>query len=317
MWIYRFGVLLVTKGTAGRTKRKHVPYVTKRDLLRRVSCYLFAEALDMPIRRISASLPLGDAKRAGLLRGLFWLSYGEAARIRPILKSEYFKAGRVLFSSSAYPDGVHFLLTGAVCVINENQGKLVAVLPPGVIPEFQPPDHLGHHFRFQAFTTCEIGTLGWESFMGLDANLSVATLRRFIEQITIQFSKVLARGAGFFDLSLRDRLIVTLLQLAKDFGVPDSRGRLIPLHFTHKALADLACGSRPKVTGILAELEQEKKLIRDREHFILRIDGFAPNSSPRWNRGARALRGSDSSNSTLPRRNRGKSTESPISREEN
>jgi CRP-like cAMP-binding protein len=192
-----------------------------------------------------------------------------------LLETRYFESNSLLFSSNAYPNKIHVLLSGAVGVIHEHRKKLVAVLPPGIIPEFQSLAHLGHHFNFEALTNCEIGTLSWESFMGVDANLSVSSLRRFIQGNSVQFSKVLARGGGFLEMNLHDRLIVTLLQLADDFGLPDARGRLIPLYLNHKALADLACGSRPKVTEHLAELEREQVILRDGRRFIVKIEQFA------------------------------------------
>jgi CRP/FNR family transcriptional regulator, cyclic AMP receptor protein len=229
----------------------------------------------MAVLRVSGARPIGDAKRTVVPRGLSWLSYREATRIMRLLEIRYFEANNIVFSSSAYPNKIHVLLSGAASVIHEDRNKLVAILPPGIIPEFEPLAHLDHHFRFEALTNCVIGTLSWESFMGIDANLSMSSLRRFIQQNSIQFSKVLVRATGFFEMSLHDRLIVTFLQLADDLGVPDSRGRLIPLNLNHQALADLACGSRPKVTQHLAELEREQIVLRVGRRFIVKIQEFA------------------------------------------
>ena len=73
-------------------------------------------------------------------------------------------------------------------------------------------------------------------------------------------------------LDLRERLVITLIQLCSNFGVVESRGILLRVFLSHKDLADLVGASRPRVTEHLAELEREHLLIRQGRQLIVRLD---------------------------------------------
>ena len=73
-------------------------------------------------------------------------------------------------------------------------------------------------------------------------------------------------------LDLRERLVITLIQLCSNFGVVESHGILLRVFLSHKDLADLVGASRPRVTEHLAELEREHLLIRQGRQLIVRLD---------------------------------------------
>jgi Crp-like helix-turn-helix domain len=74
------------------------------------------------------------------------------------------------------------------------------------------------------------------------------------------------------NLDLHDRVAVALLELASDFGIRESRGMLLGPCFSHQDIADLAGGSRPRVTEHLAQLEREHLLIRQGRQLIVCAD---------------------------------------------
>jgi len=80
-------------------------------------------------------------------------------------------------------------------------------------------------------------------------------------------------------LDLRERLVITLLQLCSNFGVIESRGTLLRISLSHKNLADLVGASRPRVTEYLAELEREHVLIRQGRQLIVRLDKIENSTS--------------------------------------
>ncbi|NHC36946.1 Crp/Fnr family transcriptional regulator [Scytonema millei] len=70
----------------------------------------------------------------------------------------------------------------------------------------------------------------------------------------------------------RDRLLQTLLWLARKFARPVERGRLIDLRLTHQEIAEFIGMTRVSVTRLLSQLEQEGIIDRPRRHFIVLLD---------------------------------------------
>jgi hypothetical protein len=64
--------------------------------------------------------------------------------------------------------------------------------------------------------------------------------RSFISNDLQQWYRLLLRSSSFLNLGLHERIAITLLELATDFGIKDSRGALLAAAFSHQDLADLA-----------------------------------------------------------------------------
>jgi CRP-like cAMP-binding protein len=73
---------------------------------------------------------------------------------------------------------------------------------------------------------------------------------------------LLARYPSFLGLSLRPRIAVALLELSREFGVPDTRGILIRIPLSQRQIAGLVGASRPKVGRVLMDLERQNAIAR-------------------------------------------------------
>lgn len=73
---------------------------------------------------------------------------------------------------------------------------------------------------------------------------------------------------------IRDRLWVFLQWLSYKFGHGSSRGRVINLKLSHRAIAEILGTSRVTVTRTLGQLEEEGLMQRHREHWILSQDAL-------------------------------------------
>ena len=87
-----------------------------------------------------------------------------------------------------------------------------------------------------------------------------------------QWYRLLLRSSGFLNLGLHERIAITLLELAADFGIMESRGALLKASFSHQDIADLVGASRPRVTEHLAQLEREHLVIRQGRQLIVCVD---------------------------------------------
>jgi hypothetical protein len=90
-----------------------------------------------------------------------------------------------------------------------------------------------------------------------------------LEQMNTVWSSVAYRFATFLGLSFRQRLELTLKDLASRFGVQDKRGILLPMKLSHAELAKMIVGSRPMVTRLIGEMIAERSLYRDGKQYIV------------------------------------------------
>jgi hypothetical protein len=99
-----------------------------------------------------------------------------------------------------------------------------------------------------------------------------SAFRQFHQNDLQQWYRLLLRSSSFLNLDLHERIAITLLELASDFGIKESRGALLRASFSHQDIADLVGGSRPRVTEHLAQLEREHLVIRQGRQLIVRVD---------------------------------------------
>jgi CRP-like cAMP-binding protein len=96
--------------------------------------------------------------------------------------------------------------------------------------------------------------------------------KKFHQNDLQQWYRLLLRSSSFLNLGLHERIAITLLELAADFGITESRGALLKASFSHQDIADLVGASRPRVTEHLAQLEREHLVIRQGRQLIVCVD---------------------------------------------
>jgi hypothetical protein len=148
----------------------------------------------------------------------------------------------------------------------------IALLPPGPIPEFPALPLNRFDFRCEAYNDCRVGSLSWIDFNAVTVHGAEIGFKKFHENDMQQWYRLLQRSSVFLNLDLHDRVTKALLELSSDFGIRESRGMLLGPCFSHQDIADLAGGSRPRVTEHLAQLEREHLLIRQGRQLIVCVD---------------------------------------------
>ncbi|HXJ35927.1 MAG TPA: Crp/Fnr family transcriptional regulator [Candidatus Eisenbacteria bacterium] len=104
------------------------------------------------------------------------------------------------------------------------------------------------------------------------------------------FSSLLREKCHLLGLSLRDRVLLTLIALARDFGIAHRDGVLVNLRLTHADVASMAVGSRANVTRAIEELRGEGLVACEPRRLVV------------TRRGLTALRSSEASQSAAPAR---------------
>jgi CRP-like cAMP-binding protein len=217
--------------------------------------------------------PSSDLDKLSRLKALSWLSTSELGLLVGALTLSDFKRPQIILREAALACDAHILLQGIAritCQNARNERVTIALLPPGPIPEFPSLPFSRFDFRCEAYNDCRVGSLSWNGFKGIGADGSA--FRRFHQNDLQQWYRLLLRSCSFLDYDLRERIAITLLELASDFGIEESRGALLRASFSHQDIADLVGASRPRVTEHLAQLEREHLVIRQGRQLIVRVD---------------------------------------------
>jgi CRP-like cAMP-binding protein len=221
------------------------------------------------------NFPDSDLDRLTRLKSLSWLSAPELGLLARALALSDFTRPQIIFHEAALASDAHILLKGIARITCQNarsERVTIALLPPGPIPEFPSLPASRFDFRCEAYSDCRVGTLGWEAFRNITVRSSESNFRKFHQNDLQQWYRLLLRSSNFLNLDLRERIAITLVELASDFGIKEARGTLLRASFSHQDLADLVGASRPRVTEHLAQLERDQLLIRQGRQLIVCTD---------------------------------------------
>jgi CRP-like cAMP-binding protein len=214
-----------------------------------------------------------DAKSLHKLKSLSWLSAAQIERLAAGMSVERVKRHQVVFSEGEASNMVYILLSGAarLSFLNrEGERVLVGLIGAGEI--FGVSALLGQArrpFRCDAFSDCWVGEINPETFVDICLGVPFDIYTHAMEVTVGRWWAMLLRYANSVGISLRERLAVTLLDLAAKFGVQDARGTILTLRLTHGDLADLVGASRQKVTEHMNALERQQIILREGRRLIL------------------------------------------------
>jgi len=208
------------------------------------------------------------------LKALSWLSPAELTMLVGALTLANYKRRAVILDESALAHEAHILLTGIAritCMNAHNERVTVALIAPGLIPEFPQMPMSQSSFQCEAYNDCRVGTLGHAEFDGITRKSSESAFKHLHENDLKQWYRLLLRSSSFLNLGLHERIAIALLELCSDFGVEESRGTLLRVSFSHKDIANLVGASRPRVTEHLARLEREQFVIRQGRQMVVQV----------------------------------------------
>jgi len=142
-----------------------------------------------------------------------------------------------------------------------------------------PPPVLGvtYHFRCEAVTECQVGTIELETFIKISLGIASDDFKRMAASYVGRWDLVQLRCLNFMNCGLEERLALTLLELAENFGIRDKQGIRLTVTARHKDLAELVGASRPRVTEHLIRFERERWILREDRSLIIkptRLESF-------------------------------------------
>jgi CRP/FNR family cyclic AMP-dependent transcriptional regulator len=210
-------------------------------------------------------------QRAEQLRqigGLGWLPEESISKLGTVGKVERVRAHSTI---NIGRDIVRFVLRGAVRLQYTAGARDRTVLsiagPGGLLSKlfFKDAPRVSAH----ALTDCTLLTLPRGPFLEAVIGTSNKDLDKAVNLI---FGEALAMLARYWETSggrIMMRLAATLADLARKFGVADSRGTLIDLKLSQSDLAAMVGCSRQQVHALLEELKERRIVQRQGRYLIL------------------------------------------------
>ena len=207
------------------------------------------------------------------LQGLAGLSSRKLEALRARMRIRQFSKRTVVYKEGESDDAVYIVLSGIarlVCLNRKRERNLLEVLGPGdviEIPSLLPDIH--HNLTCETFTDCQIGLIGptalVEGIVGIP-------FREFNEALNLTMGRwwtLLERHSNFLRQTVREKIMLALLDLGRKFGQRDELGMIIDLGLSGQDIADLVESSRPKVSECLKQLVAEGVVKREHRRFIV------------------------------------------------
>jgi CRP/FNR family transcriptional regulator, cyclic AMP receptor protein len=131
-----------------------------------------------------------------------------------------------------------------------------------------------HRFTAVALTPCKLARINAERFIDLMFANEVRHVRRALSITIGPWLQTVEQHPVLMAGSVKERLYVALLKLAKDFGTRDHRGVILDVPLTHVMLAGMIGAARQTVSTMVRDLERKGILLRDGRRFTVVIEAL-------------------------------------------
>jgi len=154
-----------------------------------------------------------------------------------------FERHAVIYEESQSKAYMYVLLSGIArltCLNRKGERILLEVLGPGDIVALPPLlTDARVHLRFGAFTDCRIGLLNPKTLVQHIMGLPFSNFRHALALTSGRWWQLLVCHSTFMEQSLKERVILALLDLGAKVGRQEGKKKTFSIDLTHQDLADL------------------------------------------------------------------------------
>lgn len=191
-----------------------------------------------------------------------------------------------VFHAGEVTDLLYVLLSGEVRLYYgtaAGERLLVTIIRGGQLfgtTDFQvtdtTPGQQEQLFTAQTLSRCKVAMLSRARVASLLHHLPAPDLVRIVQGVDATWVSLCCRLLTFLTQDVRSRLAYSIREIAKVFGIPDARGKLIALRLSHEDFAELIGASRPMVSKHLKELAEGGIFVKENGRYIvLREDALS------------------------------------------
>jgi len=213
------------------------------------------------------------------LANISWLTARQMEAVAGAMTVTHHDKRSTIFSDKTAAESAHILLAGVARITCENRkgGRTtVIMLSPGLIPAF-PTAVAGitYNFRCEAFTGCQVGTLGLNAFMKICLGIGAPPFKLMAASLLGRWDRVHLRCSNLIGCTLDERLALVLLDLTENFGVPNRVGGVrLTVSVRHHHLAELIGASRPRVSERLQEFMHKQLITQQDDGLVIDSEGL-------------------------------------------
>src|SRR6202171_6305715 len=195
------------------------------------------------------------------LANISWLTTDQLEKLAAALTVTSHEKRSIVFSDKFTSEYAYILLSGVAritCDKRKGRRTMVIILSPGLIPAFPTAvTGITYNFRCEAVTSCQVGTIGLNSFVKISLGIGSTSFKRVAASLLGRWDRVQLRRSNFVGCTLEERLALVLCELSENFGISNLRGGVrLTVPVRHGDLAELVGASRPRVTENLREFTQ-------------------------------------------------------------
>ncbi|MFN8644719.1 MAG: Crp/Fnr family transcriptional regulator [Candidatus Binatia bacterium] len=189
-----------------------------------------------------------------------------------------YEKNSIIFHAGEAADLVYVLLGGEVRLQfgPDENGLLVAIAQRGeMLGVFAPDDGIGplcrseQLFTASALSRSTVAILPTARVAQVLRELPAAQLVRVLERGRERWTHLSCRLLTYLTMSVRERLVHAMNEMAEAFGTGHASGRRIALRLSHDDLAALVGASRPIVSKHLKELTRQGVLSKHQGRYVL------------------------------------------------
>ena len=201
------------------------------------------------------------------------LSLRKLEVLRAKMRIRQFTKRSIIYKEGESDGAVYILLSGIarlICLNRKRERNLLKMLGPGdviAIPSFLPDIH--HKLSCVAFTDCQVALISPSTLV---EGVFGIPFRDFSELLNLTVGRwwtLLERHSNFLSQTVREKIMLALLDLGRRFGKRDDHLMIIDLGLSGQDIADLVECSRPKVSECLKQLVAEGFVKREHRRFII------------------------------------------------
>lgn len=189
-----------------------------------------------------------------------------------------YEKNRTIFHAGEAADLVYVLLGGEVRLQfgSDSNGLLVGIAQRGeMLGVFAPDDGIAPLARSEQLFTAttlspsSVAILPTARLAHVLRELPASQLVRVLERGRERWTHLSCRLLTYLTMTVRERLLHALGEMAATFGTGDASGRRISLRLSHDDLAALVGASRPVVSKHLKELAGQGLLSKEQGRYVL------------------------------------------------
>lgn len=213
------------------------------------------------------------------LADISWLTADQLDTLAGALTVTGHEMRSTIFSDKSTTESAYILLSGVAritCVNRKGRRTTAIILSPGLIPAFPAAvEGITYHFRCEAVTSCQVGTIGLNSFLKICLGIGSAAFKRMAASFLGRWDRAHLRCSNLMGCTLEERLALVLLDLVENFGVPDDGGGMrLTIPVRHNDLAELVGATRPRVSEHLRDFARKHLISIQSERLVLDPKGL-------------------------------------------